>query len=88
MKFVFFVVVFIVGLSSSSLAFGEAKIFSQDLVVEKYVSELCCSITTMTFVGDDILILQKDNGQVRLIQDGVEIFFKDFFGNGTNQLFL
>ena len=71
MKLVVFTVLCIVGLSSSSLAFGEAKIFPQDLVVEKYVSDLCCSVTTMTFVGEDILILQKDNGQVRLIQDGV-----------------
>ena len=71
MKLVVFAVMCIIGLSSSNLAFGEATIFPQDLAVEKYVSGLCCSITTMTFVGDDILILQKVNGQVRLIQDGV-----------------
>ncbi|MEJ2260730.1 MAG: PQQ-dependent sugar dehydrogenase [Nitrosopumilaceae archaeon] len=71
MKLVVFAVMCIIGLSSSNLAFGEPTIFPQDLAVEKYVSGLCCSITTMTFVGDDILILQKVNGQVRLIQDGV-----------------
>jgi glucose/arabinose dehydrogenase len=70
-KSVIFTVICVVGLSSSNIAFGEAAIFPQDLIVEKYVSGLCCSITTMTFVGEDILILQKDNGQVRLIQDGV-----------------
>ena len=52
-------------------AFSEPILYVQDLVVEKYVSNLCCLITTMTFVGDDILILQKNDGMVRLIQDGV-----------------
>jgi len=52
-------------------AFSEPTLYVQDLVVEKYVSNLCCLITTMTFVGDDILILQKNDGMVRLIQDGV-----------------
>ncbi len=52
-------------------AFSEPTLYVQDLVVEKYVSNLCCLITTMTFVGDDILILQKNDGVVRLIQDGV-----------------
>ncbi len=39
--------------------FAEPELFVEDLVVEKYVSDLCCMITTMTFVDDDILILQK-----------------------------
>ncbi len=62
---------FVIGISSFNFAFTEPMIFSQDLVVEKYVSDLCCSITTMTFVEDGILILQKDDGKVRLIQDGI-----------------
>ena len=52
-------------------AFSEPILYVQDLVVEKYVSNLCCLITTMTFVGDDILILPKNDGMVRLIQDCV-----------------
>ncbi|MCH7560661.1 MAG: hypothetical protein IIC67_04720, partial [Thaumarchaeota archaeon] len=52
-------------------AFSEPILHVQDLVVEKYVSNLCCMITTMTFVENDILILQKSDGVVRLIQDGV-----------------
>ncbi len=52
-------------------AFAEPSLNVEDLVVEKYVSGLCCMITTMTFVEDDILILQKSDGVVRLIQDGV-----------------
>jgi len=52
-------------------AFSEPTLNVQDLVVEKYVSNLCCMITTMTFVDDDILFLQKSDGVVRLIQNGV-----------------
>jgi len=51
--------------------FAEPSLNVQDLVVEKYVSNLCCMITTMTFVDDDILFLQKTDGVVRLIRDGV-----------------
>jgi len=51
--------------------FGEPKLNVKDLVVEKYASNLCCMITTMTFVEDDILFLQKSDGVVRLIRDGV-----------------
>jgi glucose/arabinose dehydrogenase len=51
--------------------FSEPTLNVKDLVVEKYVSDLCCMITTMTFVEDDILFLQKSDGAVRLIRDGV-----------------
>ena len=40
-------------------AFAEPILYVQDLVVEKYVSNLCCMITTMTFVEGDILIYKK-----------------------------
>ena len=43
----------------------------QDYVVEKFVSGIENSPTTMAFVGDDILVLQKTDGKVRLIRDGV-----------------
>ncbi|MEK6877019.1 MAG: hypothetical protein AABZ49_00125, partial [Thermoproteota archaeon] len=42
-----------------------------DYVVEKFVSGIENSPTTMAFVGDDILVLQKTDGKVRLIRDGV-----------------
>jgi len=51
--------------------FAEPSLNVQDLVVEKYVLNLCCLITTMTFVDEDILILQKMDGKVRLIQNGI-----------------
>jgi len=56
---------------SVNYVFADASLNVQDLVVEKYVSNLCCMITTMTFVDDDILFLQKTDGKVRLIRDGV-----------------
>jgi len=54
-----------------SESFAEPSLNVQDLVVEGYVTNLCCMITTMTFVEDDILILQKSDGVVRLIQNGI-----------------
>ena len=54
-----------------SESFAEPSLNVQDLVVEEYVTNLCCMITTMTFVEDDILILQKSDGVVRLIQNGI-----------------
>jgi len=72
MKFVFFLLVLVfLGTVTLGETFAEPSLNVQDLVVEKYVSGLCCMITTMTFVEDDILILQKSDGIVRLIQDGV-----------------
>ena len=45
----------------------------EDLVVEKFAScgvpHHLCSPTAMTFVEEDILILQKNNGVVHQIQD-------------------
>jgi len=72
MKLVIFILLFgFIFVSVFPDVFGEPILYAQDLVVEKYVSNLCCMITTMTFVEDDILILQKSDGIVRLIRDGV-----------------
>lgn len=72
MRFIFFLLVLVfLGTTTLDETFAEPSLNVQDLVVEKYVSDLCCMITTMTFVEDDILILQKSDGVVRLIRDGV-----------------
>lgn len=72
MRFIFFLLVLVfLGTTTLGETFAEPSLNVQDLVVEKYVSDLCCMITTMTFVEDDILILQKSDGVVRLIRDGV-----------------
>jgi glucose/arabinose dehydrogenase len=41
-----------------------------DFVVETFVTGISLP-TTIAFVGDDMLVLQKNDGQVRLIRDGV-----------------
>lgn len=52
-------------------ASGEPSMKDQDLLVEKFVSDICCRPTTMAFVDDDILILEQENGKVRLVRNGV-----------------
>ena len=47
------------------------KLYDGNLVVETFVEEIPNDPTTMTFVANDILVLQKQDGQVRLIRDGV-----------------
>jgi aldose sugar dehydrogenase len=57
-------------------AFGQAtgdmpEIRDDGFVVEKFAEGIPNSPTTMAFVGDgDILVLQKTDGQVRLVRDG------------------
>ena len=50
--------------------FGEPVLFDENLVLQKYTSEFGWGYTTMTFVDEDILILEKD-GFVSLIRNGV-----------------
>lgn len=47
------------------------KINDPNLTVEVFAKGIPGSPTTMTFVGNDILVLQKSDGQVRLIRNGV-----------------
>ncbi len=54
-------------LTAASLLFGEPQLNDEDLVVEQFGPGICCSPTTMTFVDEGILILQKENGVVRFI---------------------
>ena len=49
---------------------AEPVLYDDNLILEKYTSEFGWGYTTMTFVEDDILILEKD-GFVSLIRDGV-----------------
>jgi glucose/arabinose dehydrogenase len=52
-------------------AYGMPSIKDQDLIVEKVVSDICCRPTTMAFIDDDVLILEQENGKVRLVRDGI-----------------
>ena len=56
-----------VGLIPISFA---ATIEDSNYIVEEFVLGLSFP-TTMTFVGDDILVLQKNDGKVLLIQNGI-----------------
>ena len=64
----------------------KAKIYDSDFIVEEFATGLS-QPTTMTFVGDDILVLEKNSGYVKLIQDGkiiAEPIF-DFNVTSTNE---
>ncbi|HSD04346.1 MAG TPA: PQQ-dependent sugar dehydrogenase, partial [Nitrosopumilaceae archaeon] len=50
--------------------YGDPLLKDQDLVIEKFVSGLSLP-TTMSFVGDDLLVLEKNTGKVRLVRDGI-----------------
>jgi glucose/arabinose dehydrogenase len=52
-------------------AFGDATVNEDDFVVEKYVTGICCSPTTIGFVGKDILVLEKATGHIQLIRNGI-----------------
>lgn len=47
------------------------QLYDQSLIVERFVKEgIPNSPTTMTFVGNDILVLERYTGLVRLVKDG------------------
>lgn len=63
--------VLVIALAGFMPAFAETQIFDENLVLEVHVKNIPENPTAMTFVGEDILVLQRYNGQVRLIRDGV-----------------
>ena len=67
------IIVFTVSIGSNYFfpnAVGEPVLYDDNLILEKYTKLSDWGFITMTFIEDDILILEKD-GVVRLIQDGV-----------------
>ena len=74
MKFVLIGIVFLLGfifVNNVPTVLGTPTLHDENLILEEYTREfLGWGYTTMTFVGDDILLLEK-NGIVHLIQDGV-----------------
>jgi len=69
------VFVFITMIASFSLSqvYAEPIIYDDDYIVEKFATGLQYP-TTMTFVGDDILVLEKNTGNVIRIQDNGIIY--------------
>ena len=51
--------------------YAEPILTDKDFVVQKYVSGFCCGSTSMAFEGNDILVLERIHGKVRLVRDGV-----------------
>ncbi|TRZ80464.1 MAG: quinoprotein glucose dehydrogenase [Nitrosopumilales archaeon] len=52
-------------------SYAEPAVKDTNFAVQKYVTGICCSPTTMAFEGNDILVLSKVSGQVHLFRDGV-----------------
>ena len=67
---ILFITVFVVIVASFSLSsvYAEPVIYDDDYIVEKFVGRLGFP-TTMIFVGDEILILEKSSGNVIRIHD-------------------
>jgi len=67
------VFVFITLIASFSLSqvYAEPTVLDDDYIIEKFVTGLEYT-TTMEFVGDDILVLEKNTGKViRILENGV-----------------
>ena len=62
------VFVFITVIASFSQVYAEPIIFDSDYMMEKFATGLDYP-TTMYFVGEDILVLEKNTGKVIRIQD-------------------
>jgi len=65
-----FFVIFLLFLPMLIPAFGEPTLKDKEYVIEIFVEDLSFP-TTMSFIDEDILVLQKNDGKVRLIQNGI-----------------
>ena len=70
--FVFTIIIFFTSFLSFSEANAELTIFDDNYIVEKFVSGLDFP-TTMDFVGNDLLVLEKMTGKVIRISENGEI---------------
>jgi len=59
----------VIQLEKQSQPITPTKVFDQEFKVEEFVTGLH-SPTTMAFVGNDVLVLEKQSGKVRLIKNG------------------
>jgi glucose/arabinose dehydrogenase len=69
MKIIFIFIFFVMMIGIPSV-FAEPVLYDENLVLQVYARDIGWGYTTMTFVGDDILLLQKI-GAVSLIRDGI-----------------
>ena len=68
-----FVFVTIIASFSLSQVYAEPIIYDDDYIIEKFATGLQYP-TTMYFVGDDILVLEKNTGKVIQVQDNGVIY--------------
>ena len=68
MRFLFTIIPFLIFVSTQ--AYADPFVNDPNFLVEEYVTGLDRP-TTMAFVGDDLLVLEKDTGNVRVIKNGV-----------------
>ena len=68
-----FVFVTIIASFSLSQVYAEPIIYDDDYIIEKFATGLQYP-TTMYFVGDDILVLEKNTGKVIRIRDNGVIY--------------
>lgn len=72
MRFCLFLI-FVLSVCIILPAYSQPSINDNEFLVQKYVSDICCSPTTMDFVDkNDILVLQKTSGNVVLIRNGTQ----------------
>ena len=51
-------------------SYAEPQIKDSDYLVQKFVSGISRGATSMAFEGNDILVLQKEDGKVRIAHNG------------------
>ncbi|MGI0058611.1 MAG: PQQ-dependent sugar dehydrogenase [Nitrosotalea sp.] len=52
-------------------SYAEPVMNDTGFTIQRYVTGICCSPTTMAFEGNDILVLSKTSGQVHLFRNGI-----------------
>jgi len=67
MKLLF--LIFLILVIGNIEAFGSPYVVDQNFVVEKYIANLTMP-TTMSFIENDLLVLEKTTGNVRLVRNG------------------
>ena len=70
MNLIFLVIIMGMVVLVTQNAFAAPELFDDGLILEKFSGEFGWGYTTMTFVGEDILLLEK-SGKVTLIRHSI-----------------
>lgn len=66
-----YLMIFLMPLMFVLPAYADPSIKDSDLVLQKYVTGICCGPVTMAFDGDNIFVLEKTSGEVHVIRNGI-----------------